>query len=199
MATSGTAFEGEESKVAVKKAAPASTFADNKYNSEEERNAHDKDMIEAEDRASHGDEAMYEGKNWRETVFVMFDEPESGILARIISLVVLVLILASSVSIVIETMRFVRISDKWQADLKLLEWICIIAFSVEYLLKAFTCSQRPGSSQSVARYLLGIMCLIDLFAILPFYFELAFGGIMNLAFLRALRMTVSMQRVFIFL
>ena len=193
LSSAGATFDVDEAADSAgggkRKADKKANYAAPKYTTAQERARATADLIAAEERATHADETMYHGKSWRETLFVILDEPDSGILARIASIIILVLIVASSVSIVIETMRFVRISDKWQADLKMLEWICIIAFSVEYLLKAFCSGDRPGSDQSVIRYLTKIMTLVDLFAILPFYIELAFGGVLNLAFLRALRMT----------
>ncbi|MCH8327192.1 MAG: ion transporter [Candidatus Marinimicrobia bacterium] len=71
---------------------------------------------------------------------------------------------------------------------KLFELFSITIFSVEYLLRVWTCTENERYSGSIMgrlRYILTPMALIDLVAILPFYLPLIMP--VDLRFLRALR------------
>jgi voltage-gated potassium channel len=70
--------------------------------------------------------------------------------------------------------------------------VCIVAFSLEYILKLLTCTQRPtgaGKSAGFCSFFWKPMCLVDIVAIMPFWIELFFGGEISLGVLRMLRMT----------
>eukprot|EP01050_Picozoa_sp_SAG11_P024211 SAG11_NODE_5089_length_1667_cov_1.667730_1_plen_263_part_00 len=162
-------------------------------------------------------------KIWR-TIFMTFDEPETSILAKLIAALIMIMIFASSTAFVIVTMEDIKsdtvlmvyshvlagsplrlnsrtavLHNAWQEQLLLMEHICIISFTVEYLIRVFTCWARPcerttmvsphtvywrgltlrrmpAPNPSVFKYIIKPMNLVDLFAIAPFYIELLFKG-----------------------
>ena len=121
---------------------------------------------------------------------MVLDEPESGVLATVISLGILVLIVASSTCFVVETTEAVKQNQQALDIMHAIESTCMIVFTIEYLARVFTCSQRPREDQSVTKYLLKPMSLIDLISIAPFYIELLLGGTESgLAVVRMLRMS----------
>jgi hypothetical protein len=129
------------------------------------------------------------GINWRQTVFLLLDEPESSVLATVISGGVLVLIIVSTITFVAETTPYVRDDPDMHALIQLLEVACITVFTTEYLTRVATCSQRPRKNRSVIKYMRNPSNLIDLVSILPFYLELllhAAGS--KMAVVRVLRM-----------
>ncbi|HBG25607.1 MAG TPA: potassium channel protein [Phycisphaerales bacterium] len=68
------------------------------------------------------------------------------------------------------------------------EYVSIIIFSIEYILRIWSCVENPAYRKAISgrlRFSVSFLALIDLFAILPFY--LPFVGI-DLRFLRAVRM-----------
>ncbi len=72
-----------------------------------------------------------------------------------------------------------------------LEWISVSVFSIEYLLRFWTCKEFPRFQGRGGRfrYLLRPMSLIDLLAIAPFYVELiASAGGVDLRVFRLLRL-----------
>ena len=73
--------------------------------------------------------------------------------------------------------------------LHILEYICIVAFTVEYIFRMATCTQRPREDKSFCSYFWKPLNLVDLISILPFYIELLLGQNSSLAVLRILRMT----------
>lgn len=73
--------------------------------------------------------------------------------------------------------------------LKMFEYICISVFSVEYVLRMATCTQRPREDQGFCSYVVKPMNLVDLLSIIPFYAELVLDESNSLAVLRILRMS----------
>jgi voltage-gated potassium channel len=122
-------------------------------------------------------------------IFVALDEPDSGVIAKVTSSTIMLLIFASSVSFVVESMAAVRADPELRGDLKLLEEVCIIAFTVEYVLRVACCTHRYDKNPSFFTYVVKPMNLVDLCAIAPFYIELIFSGNLSLGVLRMLRMT----------
>lgn len=122
----------------------------------------------------------------RRRIFIMFDEPDSSIAAKLIGTVVMVLILAGTVTFCAESMYCVGLHhdlDSCDAaerstleDLKLFETVCLVAFTIEYVARVCTCTARLSPDPSILKYVVKPMNLIDLAAILPFYIELFLGG-----------------------
>eukprot|EP01052_Picozoa_sp_SAG31_P006757 SAG31_NODE_314_length_17854_cov_3.932075_4_plen_289_part_00 len=122
------------------------------------------------------------------TIFVLLEEPESSKLAKLLSSYVLLLILFSSVTFVMESVSAVRASSAATQFIAVSEVICIINFTIEYIGRAATCTHRPYSQRGFFAYVLAPMNLIDAVSIMPFYLELMLGAGGNLAVLRVLRM-----------
>ena len=122
-------------------------------------------------------------------IFVMLDEPDSGLAAQVISGVVMVMIFASSVSFVMESTQTVRSDPELKGNLHLLENSCIIAFTIEYVARMACCTHRLSADPSFFKYLVKPMNLVDLCAIAPFYIEMLLAGNLSLGVLRMLRMT----------
>lgn len=162
-----------------------------KYASVDEARAAEREREARAERSQNRCSHLYErGENPRQTIFMLLDEPESGLLATIISFVVLLLIIASSTCFIMESMASVQEHERAVKMMHVVETACILVFTIEYLARVFTCSQRPRENQSVWRYLTKPMSLIDLVSIAPFYIELLLGGKESgLAVVRMLRMS----------
>ena len=77
----------------------------------------------------------------------------------------------------------------WREGMHTFEMVCILIFTVEWLLRMATCTARPREDKGFCSYFLKPLNLIDMLAILPWYIEKAMGGQSSLAILRMLRMT----------
>lgn len=169
----------------------STTHAKAKYSTTEEHQKAEADALAKLERSSNRCSSLYaSGENRRQTIFMLLDEPESGLLATIISFGILVLIVASSTCFVVETMESVKQNTEAVEIMHLIEGTCMVVFTLEYLARVFTCSQRPRHNQSVVKYLVKPMVMIDLISIAPFYIELLLGGSESgLAVVRMLRMS----------
>jgi len=166
--TSGTFEVAEGSK--VKKPLYATPV------DKEEQMREAQERIEADARAGF-DKMVYtdEDSSIRQTLFVVLDEPDSGLVARLISVVMMLLILWSSTSLVIETVKEVKEKTELVTLLHIMEVIAVLVFTVEYLVRMACCTDRPGESKGFFSYLFAPMNLIDLMSVLPFYIELMVG------------------------
>ncbi|TBN01344.1 ion transporter [Hyunsoonleella flava] len=84
------------------------------------------------------------------------------------------LILVSVISFSVETIPNLKPQTKF--ILQVIEWFCVIMFSLEYLLRIYVSDSKP-------KFIFSFFGIIDFLAILPFY--LSFG--IDLRSLRALR------------
>lgn len=73
------------------------------------------------------------------------------------------------------------ISERFGTELRVIEWILTILFSIEYVLRLLVV-ERPTA---YARSFFGV---VDLLAVLPTYLSLFFGGTQALSVIRALRL-----------
>ncbi len=108
---------------------------------------------------------------------------------RAISIGVLVLIAANVLASVLET--DVDLARNAPAFFTWFERVSVAVFTVEYLLRLWTCTSDPrfrGTLRGRLRYVLSPMALIDLAAIVPFYLGLFLPGVVDLRFLRVLRL-----------
>ena len=101
---------------------------------------------------------------------------------------VLLLILASIVSMSLSTVR--DLSSAWTAALERTEYVIIVLFTIEYVL-------RIATAESRWKYIRSFYGVIDLVALLSFYLTLVWGGMMDLRAVRALRL-LRLFRVFEF-
>lgn len=116
-------------------------------------------------------------------------EPASArhqVLSRAMDMFILGLIAASVLALALETVP--SLSRTHQGLFFEIEYYCVYFFTVEYVLRLWTCvedKRYPGAVLGRLRYLLSAYALIDLFAILPFYLDTFLP--FSLISLRALR------------
>ena len=100
--------------------------------------------------------------NCKATVWRFLDDPQSSKLAYRISLVLLCSICISTSSFLLTTVESLHAS--YALVFELIETVCIAIFTIEFILRLFSCPDRLEFSQDVFNW-------IDLVSILPFYFE----------------------------
>lgn len=125
------------------------------------------------------------GGGVRVVIFRTLDDPESSKLATVIGGFIMLLIFLGSVTFVLESLPDVK--QRWNSEMQIFESICVMSFTLDYVLRVLTCTTRPGPNGLVA-YLVQPLNLVDIASILPWYMERLFqmGGSMSI--LRVLRM-----------
>lgn len=120
-------------------------------------------------------------------VYRLLDKPEpDDRLGIAVDWFILVLISLSVVTAILETVESIK--DTYSSIFWVFEVITIIVFSIEYVLRIWSCTSNPEFSHPVfgrIRYAFTSMALIDLIAILPFY--LPFLVALDLRYIRVLR------------
>eukprot|EP01052_Picozoa_sp_SAG31_P008277 SAG31_NODE_415_length_15951_cov_13.530848_7_plen_270_part_00 len=122
-----------------------------------------------------------------QTVFVLLEEPDSGKLAKIISIWIQTLVVITTVTFVTETLEAVKRSESMQKYFSIIEWTCIVHFTAEYLTRVICCKHRPSDDKRLLSYIVEPMNLVDVLAVLPAYAALFFGGGESFAVIRVLR------------
>jgi len=122
---------------------------------------------------------------WRERVRVVIFEADTKA-GRAFDITLLVLIVASVGLVMIESVAEVRTRFDW--ELRGLEWLVTILFTVEYLLRLI-CSPMPW------RYARSFFGIVDLLATLPTYLSLLFPGAHSMMVIRGLRL-LRIARIF---
>ena len=112
--------------------------------------------------------------------------------SRAVDIVLIVLIAASVIAVIVESIPAVETA--YGPQLYWFEVFTIAVFSVEYLLRVWSCVEaQPKAARqpfrSRLRFMFSFHAIIDLLAILPFYL-LAFGlfGNVDMRFLRSVRL-----------
>ncbi len=122
---------------------------------------------------------------WRERVRVVIFEADTKS-GRAFDIALLVLILASVVLVMVESMAEVRARFDW--ELYALEWVVTLLFTAEYILRLL-CTPFPW------RYARSFFGVVDLLAILPTYLSLLFPGAASMMVIRGLRL-LRIARIF---
>lgn len=119
-----------------------------------------------------------EDGNTAETIFVMLEEPGTSKMATVVSVFMQGLIFISSVIFIVETLEVFQEPDMAETvrQMHVAEWVCVVAFTIEYLLRMSVCTNRPGKDKGFISYATEFMNLVDFCAIAPAYVELAFEG-----------------------
>ncbi len=129
----------------------------------------------------------------RRTVFRFLETArDDDKLSKAIDIALIVLISLSVVAVVLESMP--AFEARYSAQLYWFEVFTVSVFTIEYLLRVWSCVERhelPPRSAFVSRlrFMVSFHAIIDLLAILPFYL-LTFGlfGGLDMRFLRAFRL-----------
>ena len=121
----------------------------------------------------------------KKRVFELINKAEDGdLVSQIIDWFIMALIALSVVSIILES--FTGIQKAYRPVFQTFEFITIVVFSIEYLLRIWTADLLyPEAKHPRLKYIFSFMALIDLLAILPFYVPFIST---DLRFLRMLRM-----------
>jgi len=123
-------------------------------------------------------------------IWTTFEDPQTSTSALGIAMFLMGLILVSCVAFCVQTLTVFYSGD--QAVWDGIEAVCILCFSVEYVLRLACCPDRR-------KFLTGFLNSIDLVAIAPFYVELAIAamaeGDSDLAGLQVFRV-VRLARIF---
>ena len=129
----------------------------------------------------------------RRTVFRLMDTAtENDTASRVVDVCLIVLIAASVSAVILESIPAVE--QAFSAELYWFEVFTIAVFSVEYVLRVWSCvedSSRSGKGplRHRLRFVFSFHAIVDLLAILPFYL-LTFGlfGNVDMRFLRSVRL-----------
>ena len=113
-------------------------------------------------------------RHWHDIIFEA--ETPAG---KAFDIGLLALIVLSIVTVMLESVQ--SIQAKWGPQLRVIEWIITIAFTIEYFAR-LACVARP------MRYAASFFGVVDLLAILPTYLSLFVHGTHALATIRTLRL-----------
>ncbi|MBT4663662.1 MAG: ion transporter [Methylococcales bacterium] len=129
----------------------------------------------------------------RRTFEIVEIAEKNDISSRIFDVFLIILIITNVVAIVLESVKSINAVYGYWFDL--IEIVAVAIFSIEYLVRIWVCVEneeyRFYSVSNFSRrlkYMRSGNALIDLLAILPFYLIIVFGGVLDLRFLRALRL-----------
>ena len=115
---------------------------------------------------------------WRRRLYEIVFEADSPT-GKIFDITLLVAITLSVVTVAVESVE--EAWDQWGAELRTIEWIFTILFTLEYAIR-LVCAAKPW------RYARSFFGVIDLIAILPTYASLFFAGHYSLTVIRVLRL-----------
>lgn len=123
----------------------------------------------------------------KERVFEILDIPkENDKTSKYFDVFIFVLIIINVLAVIIESVEAVE--EKYQLFFYYLELFSIIIFTVEYILRLWSCTEYHKYRHFIIGrilFILSPLALVDLFAILPFYLPMIFK--VDLRFLRMLR------------
>lgn len=112
---------------------------------------------------------------------------KSDFLSRGFNIFLISLIILNIFAVALETVQ--DISEIYSRPFRVFEWFSMVVFTVEYVLRVWTCTLKPEYSQPVIgriRYMFTPSAIIDLMVVIPFLLPLIFY--MDLRFLRVLRL-----------
>jgi len=120
---------------------------------------------------------------------------------RFINSFIIVLIILNVTAVMLETVP--SIHDPHAKFFRIFDVVSVVIFTIEYLLRVWSCNHDPRYSHRIhgrLRYIFSLDALIDLLAILPFYVHVFVGFDLRilrifrlLRFLRLFRLTAYMR------
>lgn len=142
-------------------------------------------------RAIHTFILRNKGRNFRQKVYSLLNPtPTSGELHHIIDHVIVISVLLSVVSIILETVPWIHDPFRW--EFYSIEIVTVTIFSLEYIGRVYSCCELEKYQRPVVgrlKYMFTIGALIDLVAVLPFFIGLIFHEAFDLRFLRVFRLS----------
>ena len=87
-------------------------------------------------------------------IFVCLEEPGTSKMALVISSMMQLLIFISSVIFIVETLEVFQEDDMKEtvSQMHVAEWICVVAFTIEYVIRMCVCTHRPGKETGFIPY-----------------------------------------------
>ena len=120
---------------------------------------------------------------------------------KILNAFIITLIILNNTAVMLETVP--SIHEPYKEFFHIFDLVSVIIFSIEYLLRVWSCNHDPRYAHSFKgrlKYMVSIDALIDLLAILPFYLHIFIGFDLRvlrifrlLRFLRLFRLTAYMK------
>lgn len=131
---------------------------------------------------------MIRYRQLKRKVYLLLDPNDGGTFwDRVVNSVIVALILLNTLAVVLETV--VSLYREYASLFKGFELFSVVLFSIEYLLRLWSCTADPRYRHWFTgrlRYIFSPGALIDLLAILPAYLPLVFH--FDLRFIRLLRL-----------
>ena len=131
----------------------------------------------------------------KQRVFTIINKAEDGDKAsHLFDMLIMALICLSVVAIILQS--FKNLATKYTSLFYAFEVFCVVAFTVEYLLRIWTADLLyPEEKHPRLKYMLSFMAIVDLLAILPFYLPFISADMRFIRMVRLLRMA-RLLRVF---
>jgi voltage-gated potassium channel len=127
-------------------------------------------------------------KKIRRHVFEILEVSKAGNLpSKIFDIFIITLISLNILAVIMETVE--SLMFRWGKFFEIFEIISVVIFTVEYLLRLWSCTSDRQYSKRIRgriRFAFTPLAIIDLIAILPFYLPMLIG--VDLRFVRALRL-----------
>ncbi|MCK5662843.1 MAG: ion transporter, partial [Thiotrichaceae bacterium] len=123
----------------------------------------------------------------RQYFYNLLEKSDSGSIARLVSLLLMLLIMSNVVAVILASDRVVYI--ELQSFFDDFELFSIVIFSLEYFFRVWVCVEDQRYQPSVKgrlKYMVSPMAIVDLIAVLPFYLGIFFT--IDTRFLRVLRL-----------
>jgi len=142
-------------------------------------------------RITHTFITKNKGRTFRQKIFsLLHPTPTSGELHHQIDNLIMLSVLASVVSIILETVPEIHqvLADVFYA----IEWSTVAIFSLEYVARVYACCELEKYQHPLTgrlRYMSTVSALIDLLAIFPFFVGLFLHETFDLRFLRVFRLS----------
>ena len=103
-------------------------------------------------------------KSMKQQIWALMDDPGSSRMASVISILIMTLIAISCIVFVVESVPEVHASKQAKDVLEVIESICSILFTIEYVLRFY-------STPDKIKFLKGLLNFVDLIAVAPWYIE----------------------------
>jgi voltage-gated potassium channel len=130
---------------------------------------------------------------FKQRLFEILEKAEDGDTASFVFDVTMITLIILNV-VIATAESFNSFAEKHAVFLRWFEVFSIVVFSIEYLLRVYTATQKYKDSKLPRlRYIVSAEALIDLAAIMPFY--LPFVKVLDLRFLRIFRV-LKIMRIF---
>lgn len=123
----------------------------------------------------------------KKRVYDLLDPDMRSGWGQVVNIIIISLIVLNTVAVILETVDY--FSFYYHNFLRAFDIVSVVVFSIEYLLRIWSCTADPRFSHPVKgriKFMFTAGALIDLFAILPFYVHHVLGP--DLRFIRTLRL-----------